>query len=121
MKKPLPVLIIVLLILGIGGLIYYNSQPGKLDGFASCLKAKGVVFYGAFWCPHCQNQKKLFGKSFGKLNSIECSTPDGQGQLAVCKDKNITGYPIWEFSDGSREQGELTLEKLAEKTGCNLL
>ncbi len=105
---------------GIYFLVSKNSEPGKLDIFAQCLKDKGAVFYGAFWCPHCQNQKTMFGKSQKLLPYVECSTPDGKGQLAVCKEKNVTGYPMWEFSDGSRESGEVSLEKLSEKTSCPL-
>ncbi len=99
---------------------YAGSRPGKLDEFAQCLKEKNAVFYGAFWCPHCQNQKKMFGKSVRLLPYVECSTPDGRGQKEICKEKNIDGYPTWEFSDGSRLNGEISLEKLREKTGCAL-
>ncbi|MEK7133297.1 MAG: hypothetical protein AAB771_01260, partial [Patescibacteria group bacterium] len=49
--------------IGIYFLVSANSKPGKLDEFTQCLKDKGAVFYGAFWCPHCQNQKAMFGKS----------------------------------------------------------
>jgi thiol-disulfide isomerase/thioredoxin len=97
-----------------------NSTPGKLDGFAQCLKDEGVVFYGAFWCPHCQNQKTLFGKSQKLLPYTECSTPDGRGQLPVCAEKNVKSYPTWEFPDGSRLTGEIPLGTLAEKTSCAL-
>ena len=108
----------VAVITGIFFLVSANSKPGKLDEFAQCLKDKGAVFYGAFWCPHCQNQKAMFGKSQKLLPYVECSKPDGKNQLAVCQEKKITGYPTWEFADGSRESGEVSLEKLAEKTGC---
>ncbi len=106
--------------IGIYFLVSANSKPGKLDEFTQCLKDKGAVFYGAFWCPHCQNQKAMFGKSAKLLPYTECSTPDGKDRLAVCKEKNITGYPTWEFADGSRESGEISLQKLSEKTGCQL-
>ena len=106
---------------GIIGISYReNNTPGKLDGFAQCLKDKGAIFYGAFWCPHCQNQKKMFGRSAKLLPYVECSTPNGQGQLPVCNDKKIEGSPTWEFSDGSREGGEVPLSALATKTGCTL-
>lgn len=101
-------------------LIKANTGTGKLDTLAQCLKDKGATFYGAFWCPHCQNQKAMFGKSAKLLPYIECSTPDGKSQLQICRDKKIEGYPTWEFADGSRESGEVSLEKLAEKTGCEL-
>ena len=38
----------------IGISIYKNNLPGKYDTFASCIKESGALFYGAFWCPHCQ-------------------------------------------------------------------
>jgi thiol-disulfide isomerase/thioredoxin len=111
----------------IGGLFYSTTflqrspyDPGVLDQFAICLKDKGALFYGAFWCSHCQSQKKLFGGAQDKLPYIECSTPDGKGLLPVCKDAKIEGYPTWVFADGSRESGELDLSRLAEKTGCEL-
>jgi len=113
--------ITVLVLAGIIGFSYRaNSAPGELDSFAQCLKGKNAVFYGAFWCPHCQNQKKMFGSSARLLQYVECSTPNGKGQLEVCIDKKIDGYPTWEFADGSREGGEVPLEKLAEKTSCEL-
>jgi len=95
-----------------------TNGPGKYDEFAMCIKDKGAVFYGAFWCPHCQAQKKLFGSSAKLLPYVECSTPDGNSQVQICMDKNIEGYPTWEFADGSRINGEATFEALAEKTGC---
>jgi len=30
-----------------------TDVPGKYDALATCLKDKGAVFYGAFWCSHC--------------------------------------------------------------------
>ena len=97
-----------------------SAAPGKYDTFAQCLKDKGAIFYGAFWCPHCQAQKKMFGSSVKLLPYVECSTPDGSAQTKECKEKGIDGYPTWEFSDGSRLSGEIPLEQLAEKTSCPL-
>lgn len=107
----------------IGFMVYVGgmeSGPGKLDGFAQCLKGKGAVFYGAFWCPHCQNQKKLFGSSNQYLQYVECSTPNGRGQLPVCTNRGVSTYPTWVFSDMSTSTGETKLAILAEKTGCPL-
>jgi thiol-disulfide isomerase/thioredoxin len=97
-----------------------SSGPGKYDEFATCLKDKGAVFYGAFWCPHCQKQKKLFGSSAKLLPYVECSTADGRGQTQACTDKGVKSYPEWEFADGSRLNGEIPLATLAEKTSCVL-
>lgn len=116
------IIIIVALIIVFSAFLWLKlaSQPGELDQFADCLKENGAAFYGTFWCPHCQNQKALFGKSAKRLPYIECSTPDGRGQTAVCKDKKIDSYPTWEFKDGSLLNGEIPLKELAGKTGCSL-
>lgn len=107
-------------ILVVGYLLFSTSTPNqkKMDELATCLQEKGVKMYGAFWCPHCNEQKKMFGSSFSKIQYIECSTPDGKGQLQVCKDAGIDGYPTWEFPNGIRASGELSALELAEKAGC---
>ncbi len=93
--------IIAVAIIGLGYMAYKDSStPGQYDGLAQCLKDKGAIFYGAFWCPHCQATKKLFGKSAKLLPYVECSSADGQSQLPICKDKNVESYPTWSFPEG---------------------
>ena len=96
------------------------NNPGKYDALAQCLGEKGATFYGAFWCPHCGQQKQLFGKSAKLLPYVECSTPNGKGQTAICISKKIEGYPTWEFADGTRMNAVLSPQQVAEKTGCEL-
>ena len=95
-----------------------SASSSPVAQFAQCLKDKGAVFFGAFWCPHCQAQEALFGEAKALLPYVECSTPDKSAQTQICINKKITGYPTWEFADGSRETGEQTFVKLGEKTGC---
>lgn len=111
---------IVLVVGGIATTRWADARPSPLDGFAQCLTEKGAIFYGAFWCPHCQAQKKMFGRAARLLPYVECSTPDGKAQLPLCTDKKVEGYPTWEFADGSRLSGEVPLKTLAEKTLCSL-
>ncbi len=114
------VLIGIAALIAINLYVKANQTPGKLDLLAKCLKNSGAKLYGASWCPHCQNQKALFEKSAKYLPYIECAMPSGQGINFICKDAKIESYPTWVFADGSRESGELSLEKLSEKTGCKL-
>jgi thiol-disulfide isomerase/thioredoxin len=102
----------------VGLLVVQAKKPGKYDQVAQCITDSGTKFYGAFWCPHCQATKAMFGKSAKKLPYIECSEADGTGQLKVCTDAKIEGYPTWVFPDGSRLSGERTMEELAAKTNC---
>ncbi len=108
--------LITVIFAGILGWIYISTQnqssPEK-DSFAQCLKDKNVVMYGAYWCPHCQKQKKFFGDSFQYVNYVECTV-----ETQKCEEKQIKGYPTWIFEDGSRVDGEMTFKQLAEKTSC---
>ncbi len=94
------------------------TASGPNVPLAQCLKEKGVTFYGAFWCPHCKAQKALFADAVPALPYVECSTPDGNDQTQICKDKGIKSYPTWKFPDGSELTGEQQLATLAEKASC---
>jgi len=103
---------VVLVVVLVGG----SAKPNPaVDAFAKCLASKNVVMYGAYWCPHCQNQKKLFGDSFQYVPYVECTQ-----DVAKCTAMNIQGYPTWIFSDGSRAEGEQSFQDLSNKTGCQL-
>lgn len=111
--------ILILLVL-LRGNATSNPEPDKVtkyDDFALCIADAGAIFYGAYWCPHCQDQKEMFEDS-SKLPYIECSTLGGNGQTQECTDAGITGYPTWRFSDGTEVSGVANFETLAEKTGC---
>lgn len=114
------VAIIAIIVVGAIFLVKAGNKPGEYDTFATCIEESGTKFYGAWWCPHCQNQKTLFGKSAEKLPYVECSTTDGKDTTQVCKDAGIKSYPTWVFPDGSKGNGEQTLEQLAQKSGCEL-
>jgi thiol-disulfide isomerase/thioredoxin len=115
-------IICIIIVLGVAGAVIAqkNKTPGKYDSFATCIKNTGTIFYGAFWCPHCQAEKKLFGTSAKLLPYVECSTPDGKDQTPTCKEKGVKSYPTWVFPDLSELTGEVSLATLAEKTSCPL-
>lgn len=95
-----------------------TTQSGSAEiSLAQYLKDTGAVFYGAWWCPHCHDQKQLFGQEATQIIPyVECSTPDGQGQTSECQAAQITGYPTWEVN-GERLSGTQTLEELAQLSG----
>jgi hypothetical protein len=103
--------------------VYIKSIPppnGKYDAFAKCIAQSSTTFYGAFWCPHCHDQKTEFGSAAQYLPYVECSLPDESGQTQVCIDHGIKEYPTWVFKDGSIVQGLMSLSDLSQKTGCPL-
>ena len=111
------VIVFVIILLFLYG--YYNSnKPGQYDGVAKCLTEKGVKMYGAYWCPHCAEQKRLFGKSFDYIDYIECAIPgDNSRQTEICIKENITGYPTWDIN-GERVSGTHEPTELASLAGC---
>ena len=74
-----------------------GRSAANYDSLAKCLTDKGVKMYGAWWCSHCQNQKKMFSGSFQYINYIECSSTGQRDFLEVCRKAQIKSYPTWEF------------------------
>jgi hypothetical protein len=99
---------------------YYASRVSTLDGFAECLTARGVQMYGTWWCPHCADQKEMFGYAFRRVDYIECSPPGQRGETEACKRAGVKNFPTWQFPDGSRTEGAQPLALLSQKTGCRL-
>jgi len=93
-----------------------SSRPGAV-ALADHLKASGAVMYAAYWCPHCHEQKELFGKeATAHLKIVECA-PDGRNsQAALCQSKKVQGYPSWEIN-GKVDSGVKPLAKLAQLSG----
>ncbi len=125
MKKYLYILIGLLVVAGVAWLIMTPGKAGKYDALAKCIKEKGAIFYGAFWCPHCQAQKARFGKSASYLPYVECSTPDSRGQTPICIEKDIKTYPTWYFPTSTPSgfeivTGEIEIDDLAKRTSCEV-
>ena len=116
--------IYAVLIVAAVGLTYYfgNRRQHEHDKFAQCLKDRGVRMYGAWWCPHCQEQKEKFGASFKLVDYVECGVQgDTSVRTQVCKDADIKHYPTWQFPPtGERVERVFELEELSAKTSCPL-
>lgn len=104
----------------IGFAVFRGTAPSPYESFAECLTEKGTTMYGAWWCPHCQAQKALFGTAFKKVQYIECSPNQTRTMSQECQDAGIEGYPTWKFADGSQVSGEQTFAALADRSGCEL-
>ncbi|MFA6604308.1 MAG: hypothetical protein WCT10_05780 [Patescibacteria group bacterium] len=118
------ILLVIIFIVGSIAAIRLSEEKNApsaaaVSGLAECLTQKGVKMYGAYWCSHCQKQKKLFGDAASKMPYIECGVQgDPRAQVKECTDAGITGYPTWVFPNGERQAGEMKLLDLAAKSGC---
>ena len=68
--------------------------------FAKFLTDNKIKMYSAYWCPHCHDQKQLFGKKAVKeLTVVECAQDGKDNQYKICQEKQIEGFPSWEIND----------------------
>lgn len=117
-----PVFTALLVVLTVAGFFTTadSAESSNLDGFAKCLADKKATMYGSFLCPHCDDQKKLFGASFQYVPYIECSVRGSRQMTFPCIAAQIRYTPTWIFEDGERRVGLQSLKSLSEKTGCQL-
>ena len=92
-----------------------TSVSGEAEiALAKHLTAIGAKEYGAYWCPHCYEQKQLFGQeAFDEVTYIECAEDGKDPQPQVCRTAGIQSFPTWEI-DGKFYPGIKTLDDLAE-------
>jgi len=77
------------------------------------LKAQGALFYGAWWCPACHQQKLLFGaEAVETLPYVECDKTDAGRQR--CNAAEIKAYPTWVLKDKPRLVGVQSLDELKQ-------
>jgi uncharacterized membrane protein len=102
--------------------LHYAGYWGKtaaaedpwIRGLAVHLAKIDAKFYGASWCPHCKQQKEMFGSSVERVPYIECSPGGPRAPVAQnCKDARIESYPTW-IINGQRYDGTQTLQALAQ-------
>ena len=97
-------------------IITTSSSPQKIE-FAKFLKENNIIMYSAYWCPHCHDQKQLFGKEAVKeLAVVECAEDGKNNDYELCQSKGISGFPSWEIN-GEIISGTRDLNELAIKTG----
>jgi hypothetical protein len=90
-----------------------------IRALAEHLADQDVVFYGASWCPHCEEQKRLFGASEGRLPYVECSPAGPKApQSNSCRRAGVQSYPTWVVNGRVIAAGQvLSLAELASATG----
>ena len=120
---PAPLAVMAAVVLGLqlhfSGLFDPAAGPEDpwLKGLATHLSERGAYFYGAYWCPHCQQQKAMFEASADRLPYVEC-TPDGRNGAVslVCRDAQVSDYPTWVIAK-RRVTGAVEPKELARLSG----
>ncbi|MFM8533702.1 MAG: vitamin K epoxide reductase family protein [Acidimicrobiia bacterium] len=91
-----------------------GPEDPVVRALAEHLSDTRAVFFGASWCTHCQEQKRLFGASVSRLPYIECS-PIGPNTppLRSCTAAGVQSYPTWVIDGQSYPGKVLSLAQLA--------
>ncbi|HEY9907754.1 MAG TPA: vitamin K epoxide reductase family protein [Thermosynechococcaceae cyanobacterium] len=100
----------------VGPAIVNESGPAEI-ALAKHLTATGAKMYEAYWCPHCHDQKELFGQqASGSLNRVECAKDGRNSQTELCIAANVESFPTWELK-GQKYPGTKKLQELADLSG----
>jgi hypothetical protein len=110
--------IVAVIALAYAGFWYYNNH--RYDDFAKCLASKQTKMYGLYWCPHCADQKAMFGKAFRYVPYVECAIKGSPGLTQACTAAGVKLFPSWQFGTNPPVEGVFPLHELSDKTGCSL-
>jgi len=95
----------------------FAMPPSTGSGFevalARHLRDKGAVMYGAYWCPHCQEQKAIFGDAAKDLPYVECDPNGMNARPDLCEKAGVKSFPTWVLG-GNRREGVQSLQALAD-------
>lgn len=89
---------------------YVDAQSGESEiALAKHLKETGAVIYTSYTCPHCCEQKQLFGQqATPDLPSVECNPNGKETKTELCQQemkkasevsKQPAGFPMWKIKD----------------------
>ncbi|PSB30910.1 vitamin K epoxide reductase family protein [Chlorogloea sp. CCALA 695] len=102
---------------GESGLPITTASGTAEIALAKHLKQVEAKMYGAFWCPHCHEQKQLFGQEASQsINYIECDPKGKKPQPELCEAAKIESFPTWKIK-GKSVSGTQSLEELAAMSG----
>ena len=96
-----------------------TNPSGEAElALANHLTEIDAKMYGAYWCPHCHDQKQLFGKdAYSKIPYVECAEDGLNSQTELCRSvPEVQGYPTWEVN-GQFLSGSQSLAELAAASG----
>jgi uncharacterized membrane protein/glutaredoxin len=91
----------------LGAAFIFAMPAGGGAGFEAALarhlREKGAVMYGAYWCPHCTEQKALFGDAAKDLPYVECDKGGVNARPDLCEKAGVRTFPTWVMGNERRE------------------
>jgi glutaredoxin len=105
---------IIIPLIFILAILFFNRDGGiEKEALAKCLTEKGYAMAGTSWCPHCKEQKELFGDAFQYVTYHDCDE-----EADWCTEHNVEGYPSWISPQASVSPGVKPLRTLKNMADC---
>jgi uncharacterized membrane protein/glutaredoxin len=89
-----------------------SDGAGFEGALARHLRDTGAVMYGAHWCPHCSEQKALFGAAAKDIPYVECAADTVNGRPDLCEKAGVKVFPTWVIG-AERREGVQSLSALS--------
>lgn len=107
---------IVLIAAFVSCVLLNDDTDVSMDDIANNITANGWILYSTTTCPHCVEQKDVFGDDIERIVVINCDvSEDAYNQ---CIANNITGVPAWINSvTGEVRVGMQNVDNLIEMGG----
>jgi len=105
----------LLLALGVFAVSPAGATPYQV-ALARHLSSIRAVMYGAYWCPHCQEQKEMFSEAATMLPYVECDPRGSGARPDLCAQASVESFPTWVIGD-QRLVGTQSLDTLARASG----
>lgn len=99
-----------------------TTTSGEAEiALAQHLAKVGAKEYIAYWCPHCHEQKLIFGKEAYQILKdsnvpVECAGDSPKGKPELCQAAKIQAFPTW-IINGQSYSGVQNPAELAKITG----
>ncbi len=120
--------VVLVVLVGAFSLQYEQLAEAKLPSYeitpadsytvslAKYMGSRGATMYGSYKCPHCNDQKKMFGSAFKYINYVECHPKGPDANPSLCFARGVQNFPTWEIN-GNYYQGAMSLERLSALSG----
>jgi glutaredoxin len=111
-KSNIITLVIIIAIIIFSFIILNTNNKAEISKeTAKCIGDKSTL-YVQLGCPHCEDQKEMFGENLQHINVIDCYY-----EKEKCISQNISMIPTWDISD-KYYVGVQSIDKLKTLTGC---
>lgn len=114
LKNGIVFFVIILLFAGFLAYGFYNKNNSSVlvEQVAQCLSETDAILYGTLTCPHCIDQKNMFGEYVSKIEFVNC-----EQNLQECLEKGVNAYPTW-IINGRSYVGTRDLKTLYNLAEC---